>query len=198
MCRKIRKITTILVCGLLGLNSVFALDMTVGLKGIVGNENTDSKGASFGGGVDLNLDLYKGFGLEIESNIITSKMYCDEGLVVTDNFQVNIPVMAWYNAKFNRFGLGGGFGLNCNIASQSEDAAFKMGLAAGLQTNFFVNDSFAIVLGATGALDCFPTLTKSANGNSSVYNFKASDFSRNSLYGTLGVQYKIPLPGKSN
>ena len=58
---------------------------------------------------------------------------------------------------------------------------------------FFVSENFAISLGATGNLDCFPTLIKTPTDNGKNYKTEKSDFSRNAIYGSIGVEYKLPL-----
>ena len=191
-----KKLITVLMMVALLTSSVFAMDLSVGLKGIVGNDNSTVKGATIGGGFDINLDIKNGFGLEIQSNIVPSKLTStDDGLTFVNHMSVNIPVMAWYNAKFSWFGLGLGAGISCTMSENHPVNASntKMGLAAGLQTKIFVTKDIAIVAGITGTLDCFPTLTKTEKENSTTYKFVKSDFSRNSFYGSIGIEYKFAL-----
>jgi hypothetical protein len=193
---KMKKLITVLMMGALLASSVFAMDLSVGLKGIVGNDNSTVKGATIGGGFDINLDIKNGFGLEIQSNIVPSKLTStDDGLTFVNHMSVNIPVMAWYNAKFSWFGLGLGAGISCTMSENHPVNASntKMGLAAGLQTKIFVTKDIAIVAGITGNLDCFPILTKTEKENSTTYKFVESDFSRNSFYGSIGIEYKFAL-----
>ena len=136
-----KKLITVLMMVALLASSVFAMDLSVGIKGIVGNDNSTVKGATIGGGFDINLDIKNGFGLEIQSNIVPSKLTStDDGLTFVNHMSVNIPVMAWYNAKFSWFGLGLGAGISCTMSENHPvDASnTKMGLAAGLQTKIFV------------------------------------------------------------
>ena len=191
-----KKLITVLMMGALLASSVFAMDLSVGLKGIVGNDNSTVKGATIGGGFDINLDIKNGFGLEIQSNIVPSKLAStNDGLTFVNHMSVNIPVMAWYNAKFSWFGLGLGAGISCTMSENHPVNASntKMGLAAGQQTKIFVTKDIVIVGGFTGNLDCFPTLTKTEKENSTTYKFVKSDFSRNSFYGSIGIEYKFAL-----
>ena len=166
-----KKFISILVIAIFTIASSFAFDMSIGLKGTLGADNSEIIGCAFGGGLDINLDLLKGFGVQIESNIATSTITSkDNGITVEDNLLVQLPVMAWYNARFNWFGFGLGAGMSCVIS-----------------------ENFAISFGASGNLDCFPTLVKTTNGNSKNYKFEKTDFSRNAIYGSIGVEYKIPL-----
>lgn len=189
-----KKIISVLAMGALLAGSVFAFDLTVGLKGIAGADNSGVNGASVGGGLDLNLDLINGFGIQIESNIIPSKLTGENGgMTFTDSMMVSIPAMAWYNARFSWFGIGVGAGLSCTISENHPEnvSNTKLGLAAGLKAKIFVTDNIAIVAGVTGNLDCLPDLVKTSNENSSTYNFVTSSFSRNSILGSLGVEYRF-------
>lgn len=189
-----KKIISVLAMGALLAGSVFAFDLTVGLKGIAGADNSGVNGASVGGGLDLNLDLINGFGIQIESNIIPTKLTGENGgMTFTDSMMVSIPAMAWYNARFSWFGIGVGAGLSCTISENHPEnvSNTKLGLAAGLKAKIFVTDNIAIVAGVTGNLDCLPDLVKTSNKNSSTYNFITSSFSRNSILGSLGVEYRF-------
>ena len=189
-----KKIISVLAMGALLAGSVFAFDLTVGLKGIVGADNSGVNGASVGGGLDLNLDLINGFGIQIESNIIPTKLTGENGgMTFTDSMMISIPAMAWYNARFSWFGIGVGAGLSCTISENHPEnvSNTKLGLAAGLKAKIFVTDNIAIVAGVTGNLDCLPDLVKTSNENSSTYNFVTSSFSRNSILGSLGVEYRF-------
>ena len=191
-----KKLIAVLMMGALLEGSVFALDLSVGLKGIVGNDNSSVKGATIGGGCDINLDMKNGFGLEVQSNITPSKLTStDDGMTFVNHMTVNIPVMAWYNARFSWFGLGLGAGISCTMSENhpAEASNTKIGLAAGLKTKIFVTDNIAIVAGITGNLDCLPTLTKKEENDSRTYKFVKSDFSRNGFFGSLGVEYKFSL-----
>ena len=189
-----KKIISVLAMGALLASSVFAFDLTVGLKGIAGADNSGVNGASVGGGLDLNLNLINGFGIQIESNIIPTKLTAENGgMTFTDSMMVSIPAMAWYNARFSWFGFGAGAGVSCTISENHPEnvSNTKLGLAAGLKAKAFVSDNIAIVAGVTGNLDCLPDLVKTSNENSSTYNFVTSSFSRNSILGSLGVEYRF-------
>lgn len=189
-----KKFISVLAMGALLASSVFAFDLTVGLKGIARADNSGVNGASVGGGLDLNLNLINGFGIQIESNIIPTKLTAENGgMTFTDCMMVSIPAMAWYNARFSWFGFGVGAGLSCTISENHPEnvSNTKLGLAAGLKAKIFVTDNIAIVAGVTGNLDCLPDLVKTSNENSSTYNFVTSSFSRNSILGSLGVEYRF-------
>ena len=189
-----KKIISVLTMGALLAGSVFAFDLTVGLKGIAGADNSGVNGASVGGGLDLNLDLINGFGIQIESNIIPTKLTGENGgMTFTDSMMISIPAMAWYNARFSWIGIGVGAGLSCTISENHPEnvSNTKLGLAAGLKAKAFVSDNIAIVAGVTGNLDCLPNLKKTSKENSSTYKFVATDFSRNAIFGSIGVEYRF-------
>lgn len=191
-----KKIISIFAVAILALSSTFAFDITLGLKGIIGADNSDISGAALGGGFDINFDLINGFGIQVESNIAPSTITStDDGVTFVNNMNVFIPVMAWYNAKFDWFGIGAGAGLSCVLSENYAEntSNMKMGLSAGAKVRFFVSESFAIVLGVTGNLDCFPTVIKESTEDSRNYKMEGSDFSRNAIYGSIGVEYNLPL-----
>jgi hypothetical protein len=192
----VEKFVSVLVMSVLFAGSVFAMDLSVGLKGILGADNSDVKGTCIGGGFDINVDIKNGFGFQIESNIVPAVITKEnEGLTFTDNMIVNIPAMAWYNARFSWFGFGAGAGVSCTISENHPEnvSNTKLGLAAGLKAKAFVSDNIAIVAGVTGNLDCLPNLKKTSKENSSTYKFVATDFSRNAIFASIGVEYKFSL-----
>ena len=186
--KKMKKVIALTAIAVLLVGSVFAMDMSIGVKGIIGTNNSGINGTAIGGGVDITLDLYNGWGFRTGSDIITSKISKDDGLTFTKDFNVNIPVMAWYDYNSKRFGIGGGLGLGCNIGS-----SVKFTLTAGLETRYNINEQFSLFLGVNGNLDVFPTLTREDKGDSSSYKFVKSDFSKNNIYGSIGVRYNIDL-----
>lgn len=191
-----KKIISVMAVSAVLVSSLFAFDLSVGLKGLAGIDNSGVDGVLAGGGVDLNMNMYNGLGIQIESNIITSALTTGDGLNCEDHFTVNIPVMGYYNYRFNKVSIGAGAGLGCTISDSVAKAGgtdLKMGLVGGINAKYFVTDDVAIVIGATGMLDSFPTLVRTTSGNSTNYKFVSSDFSRNSVYGSIGVMYKFPM-----
>lgn len=84
-----KKFISILVIAIFTIASSFAFDMSIGLKGTLGADNSEIIGCAFGGGLDINLDLLKGFGVQIESNIATSTITStDNGITIEDNLLV--------------------------------------------------------------------------------------------------------------
>ena len=170
------------------------------------SEVTFASNATVNGAIALNprlrnanfilLDIKNGFGIQVESNIVPSVISSKtEGITFTDKILVNIPAMAWYNARFSWFGLGLGAGFSCTMSENHPEnvSNTKLGLAAGVKTKFFVNDNISIVAGVTGNLDCFPNLQITSNGDSTTYKFIKSDFSRNSIFASIGLEYRIAL-----
>lgn len=176
-------------------SSVFAFDFSFMLKGIVGADNASLNGMCLGGGINVNLNFYKGLGLQIESNIITSKLVSvNDELTFENHFTIDIPVMAWYNCKISNFALGGGLGINCSIIDNTktnEDFNWKIDFAGGLNVKYYFNEKIGIVLGGTGTLDCIPTLLRQKKAEQTSYKFTKTNWKRNSLKGWLGVEYKF-------
>lgn len=181
-----KRIVVVALVAILSLVSLSAMDMSIGLGGLVGADNGEVSGTAIGGSVDVDLDLYKGLGVRIGSQIITSKIKGGDGLTLSNAFSVNIPVMAWYAHDFGFISLGGGLGLGCNVGS-----GLKFLLSGGLELSYSLSDAFSLYLGVNGNLDAFPTLTEKKNGSDSTYKFVKSDFSKNSVYGSFGLRYHI-------
>lgn len=183
-----KKIIAVTAVAVLVMGSVFAMDMSIGLNGLAGADNSGVDGVAVGGGLDITIDLYKGLGFRIGSSIITSKLAGGDGLSVTSDLNVIVPALVWYNYNSGLFGFGGGLGLGCSIGN-----GVKLTLTGGLETRYNISGVFSIFLGVNGNLDVLPTLTKAENGNTSTYKFVKSDFSRNSIYAVLGARYRIDL-----
>ena len=191
-----KKIILILAGALLFSASTFAMDLSVGVKGNLGGDASGIDGAALGGGVYVNLDLINGFGVQIEGDITACKITNDDGLVVNEAAVINLPVMAWYNYNFTRFVIGGGAGINASMVSTNtveNSADLKMTFAAGLNAKWFITDNFGLVLGGFGTLDALPSVISTKQEGSTKYNLQKSDFSRNSICGFIGVEYKFDL-----
>ena len=81
-----KKIISVLLMGTLLVGSLFAMDLSIGLKGIVGTDKAEVKGTDLGGGFDINLTKENGFGIQIESNIVPSKITSTtDGMTFTDS-----------------------------------------------------------------------------------------------------------------
>ena len=191
-----KKIILILAGALLFSASTFAMDLSVGVKGNLGGDASGIDGAALGGGVYVNLDLINGFGVQIEGDITACKITKDDGLVVNEAAVINLPVMAWYNYNFTRFVIGGGAGINASMVSTNtveNSADLKMTFAVGLNAKWFITDNFGLVLGGFGTLDVLPSVISTKQEGSTKYNLQKSDFSRNSICGFIGVEYKFDL-----
>ena len=85
-----KKIISIFAVAILALSSTFAFDITLGLKGIIGADNSDISGVALGGGFDINFDLINGFGIQVESNIAPSTITStDDGVTFVNNMNVS-------------------------------------------------------------------------------------------------------------
>lgn len=96
--------------------------------------------------------------------------------------------MAWTEYPMGNVTLGAGAGLSAVF-----DDSFDVCLAAGLNASYHFSESWGVVLGVTGNLDCFPSVESTENENSTSYKFKASDFARNNLVAKIGATYHMGL-----
>ena len=81
--------------------------------------------------------------------------------------------------------------VSTNTVENSSD--LKMTFAAGLNAKWFITDNFGLVLGGFGTLDVLPSVISTKQEGSTKYNLQKSDFSRNSICGFIGVEYKFNL-----
>ena len=191
-----KKIISVLFGTMILVASTFAMELSVGLKGNIGGDATPVDGVALGGGVYVNLDLINGFGIQFEGDITTCKIKNDDGLVIANSALINLPVMAWYNHNFKQFAICGGAGLNASMVSMNSvenSSDLKMTLAAGLNAKFFFTKNFGIVIGGFGTLDALPTIVSTKANGKTKYNLTTTDFSRNSLCGFIGAEYKFRL-----
>ena len=81
--------------------------------------------------------------------------------------------------------------VSTNTVENSAD--LKMTFAVGLNAKWFITDNFGLVLGGFGTLDVLPSVISTKQEGSTKYNLQKSDFSRNSICGFIGVEYKFNL-----
>lgn len=180
-------------------SSTFALDIAVGARGMfggnVGDDYSGFDGFVGGAGAYINLDLLLGFGFQGEMNIVTNKIEfsaADKSLTTTDYYIVDFPFMVWYNLNLFVIEIGGGVGLNLSVFESDElKDNVNVGLAAGVNLKFFISDHFGIVLGAHGVFDFLPTITVTSSENSTTYTANAPNFTRKSIYGTAGLEFRF-------
>lgn len=194
--------------------STFALDLSIGGRGLIGGnigkvaEVAQNKGEGLvaGGGIYANFSLFGGFGIQGEVNFLNSQIAVKKGAegetvgyTTTSCNIVDVPILAWYNFQIAKFAIGAGVGVNFSamlpdntnvFQAASQKDMWNAGLAVGANVKFYFNDHFGLVIGANGVFDFIETSVV-VNGGTKEYLFDKDDGKRKSVYGTIGVEFKL-------
>ena len=181
------------------ISSTFALNISVGGRAMLGvNLGADYSGFEGivgGGGAFFNLELLGGFGFQGEANIVTNQIEIspqDRTLTTTDYSIVDLPFMFWYNLKLGNLVVGGGAGLNFSSFSNDDvNNQMNVGVAAGANLKYLFSDHFGLVFGAHSVFDFLPTVTVTSSGKKTTYTANGPEYTRKSIYGTVGLEYRF-------
>lgn len=197
-----KKLLGVLIIAATMISSTFALGLSLGGRGLIGG-NLDTvknavkakgEGLVYGGGAFVNLELFGGLGVQAETNFVSSQVGGDKNINMVD-----IPVMAWYNLNlFDVVSIGLGAGVNFGtitndfIKDVQSINTWKTGLAIGANFKIYFNKHFGIVLGANGVFE-FSKRSNEAIADNVVNGQQAKffDTERQSVYGTLGAEFKL-------
>ena len=184
--------------------STFAVDFAVGGKGFFGgNIAEDSqgyKGGISGLGAFFNLDLLAGFGFQFEMNYISNRFSISENSMTIDPYKtLDLPFYVWYQAPLRPLTLGGGAGFNLSFSNLSvvtvEDSSsgdfFNIGLSLAANMILYVNEHFGLLLEGNYVWDFIPSIKKERSGTTTTLTVNEHTYKRQSLYGSLGLQYKF-------
>lgn len=177
--------------------SAFALSISAG--GVFNGGGTLSseveyQGFTVGGGAFINLNLFSGVGVQAEFNVSTSQIIVNRNsLYIVDDYTVyDLPVMLWANFQLGSIIAGAGAGLNLSVVENLEYAdvnKFSVGFAAGANVIFPIGRHFGILVGAHGVFDLTPHISVTEFDRGSVYTFASSNWTRQSIYGNIGLEY---------
>ena len=210
-----KKIIAIAITAILMLSAGFALDLEVGVHGILGrnldsgsfedNLNAAKEDMTFdyGFGAYANFALFKGLGIQAEANYVTSSItFAQEG---ADNVKYNMHIldlspMLWLNLDLWRFTIGFGAGPDFEIPlaslgdiSNAKKQDFTVGLISGADVKFYFTDHLGLVLSGRFICDW-----KKKDVPIEVNGYQLGDatypsysFARRTLYGGLGLEFKF-------
>lgn len=202
-----KKIIAVAVVALTMISSTFALNLSLGAKGLAGanvgtNIAENSKKITtdtafiYGGGAYVDFSIFGPAGVQVGANFSNNEVATDDGTY--KNYLLDVPVMLWADFKIGPIGLGAGGGVNLSFVVDSISPAaveqsvssniFNFGVTAGANAKFYTNRFFAIVAGATYVLDVTPTKITPA---SVVGGDPLVTFNRGILSGNLGVELKL-------
>ena len=206
-----KKIIAMAVTAVLLVSATFALDLEFGGRAILGRnldpgktlkdsavEAKEDKTFDFGFGVYGNFALFGGLGIQAEANYIKSSMTFERdgnSSVPYEMHMLDLAPMVWLNLDLWKFTIGFGagpdFAIQVNSVGEVKNAKkqdFKMGLIAGADFKFYFTDHLGLVLSGRYIMDWDKHEVE-------VYGVKTGvpeyTFNRKSLYGGLGLEFKI-------
>ena len=207
-----KKIIALAIVAISMVSASFALDFSIGARGIAGmnldpadsvNNAKVEKDAvyDFGFGVNANFALLGSLGLQGEANFITSKGKFDDltnsKTVEYDTILMDMPVMLWLNLDLWKFTLGFGAGPNfsATLNEYSEIEAmsdkFKVGICAGVDGKFYLTNHLGLVASIRYIMDFQKTSVPIEVQGQEVASYPSVEYTRKSLYGGLGLEWKF-------
>ena len=178
-----KKIITSIIIAMTMVASSFALDFSIGAKGVLSTNLDPESKVSFkdtytnlktnpvfdgGFGVFANFALLGGLGVQAEANFITSNVNfaLEENKVVDyESLVMDVPVMLWLNLPIWKLSLGLGAGVNfstelnrsvegsAGYVQQIKENQFKMGFVAGADFKIYFTKHLGLVMGGRYIID---------------------------------------------
>ena len=178
-----KKIITSIIIAMTMVVSSFALDFSIGAKGVLSTNLDPESKVSFkdaytnlktnpvfdgGFGVFANFALLGGLGVQAEANFITSNVNfaLEENKVVDyESLVMDVPVMLWLNLPIWKLSLGLGAGVNfstelnrsvegsAGYVQQIKENQFKMGFVAGADFKIYFTKHLGLVMSGRYIID---------------------------------------------
>lgn len=163
---------------------------------------------SYGFGAYANFALLAGMGVQAEANLVKGSYAVSDAAEskAQSTLILDVPAMLWWNIKIWRLGVGAGVGPNFSFDLSSGDTkgmsnqaaelaknnAFKIGLSAGADAKVYVTKHVGIVGSGRFVMD----LSKKevpvvVSGYDTGVTYPTVQIARRSLYGGLGVEWKL-------
>ena len=183
-----KKIITSIIIAMTMVASSFALDFSIGAKGVLSTNLDPESKVSFkdtytnlktnpvfdgGFGVFANFALLGGLGVQAEANFITSNVNFaleDNKVADYESLVMDVPVMLWLNLPIWKLSLGLGAGVNfstelnrsvegsAGYVKQIKENQFKMGFVAGADFKIYFTKHLGLVMGGRYIIDFNKTL----------------------------------------
>lgn len=178
-----KKIITSIIIAMTMVVSSFALDFSIGAKGVLStNLDPESKVSvkdaytnlktnpvfDGGFGVFANFALLGGLGVQAEANFTTSNVNFaleDNKVADYESLIMDVPVMLWLNLPIWKLSLGLGAGVNFSTelnrsvegtsgyVQQIKENQFKMGFVAGADFKIYFTKHLGLVMGGRYIID---------------------------------------------
>ena len=206
-----KKIIALAIVAISMVSASFALDFSIGARGInldpaesvndATNKVEKDAVYDFGFGVNANFALLGSLGLQGEANFITSKGKFNDltnnKTTEYDTILMDMPVMLWLNLDLWKFTLGFGAGPNfsATLNEYSEIKAmsdkFKVGICAGVDGKFYLTNHLGLVASIRYIMDFQKTSVPIEVQGVNVGEYPSVEYTRKSLYGGLGLEWKF-------
>ena len=210
-----KKIIAMAFTAVLMLSATFALDFEVGARGILGrnldsgsfsdnlNAAKEDKTFDFGFGAYANFALFGGLGIQAEANYVKSSItFVQDGAqdVQYAMHILDLSPMVWLNLDLWRFTIGFGAGPNFEIPlasigdiANAKKQDFTVGLIAGADAKFYFTKHLGIVLSGRFICDFNKKdVPIEVNGYEIPgAEYPTYEFARRTLYGGLGMEFKL-------
>lgn len=174
------------------------------------NINLDSA-LDYGFGAYANFALFGGLGVQGEANL-TKGSASLKGLVSgkkAEKYEIwtlDLPVMVWANFDLWKFTIGAGAGVNfsCDLQSgglkslynqvslNAKDNMFRTGFVCGADAKFYFTKHLGLVASGRFVMDFKKKdVPVSVENTDSSISIPTIEFSRRSLYGGIGLEWKF-------
>lgn len=167
----------------------------------------DSK-LDYGFGAYANFALFGGLGVQAEADL-TKGSASIKNLDKAQKYEVwtlDMPIMVWANFDLWRLTIGAGAGVNfsCDLqsgnlkslyeqtAANAKENMLRTGFVCGADAKFFITKHIGIVASGRYIMDfAKKEVPVTVNGYDTDHQYPTIEFSRRSLYGGLGIEWKF-------
>ena len=162
----------------------------------------------YGFGAYANFALFGGLGVQAEADL-TKGSASIKRLDKAQKYEVwtlDMPVMVWANFDLWRLTIGAGAGVNfsCDLQSgnlkslyeqtsaNAKENMLRTGFVCGADAKFFITKHIGIVASGRYIMDfAKKKVPVTVNGYDTGHQYPTIEFSRRSLYGGLGIEWKF-------
>ena len=149
-------------------------------------------GPGFNIGALLNIDFFHGFGIqtELSTTVFNFKIQKDQLEITVPLSIIDVPIMMWWNGKFNSIGIGLGAGINFGFVNYNP-VLLNLGFTFGSNVIFYFGNHIGLLVGFHGVFDFPKGITFENDYNDTTIGFSSSDWVRNTLFGKVGIIYRF-------
>ena len=171
------------------------------------NTTFDSK-LDYGFGAYANFALFGGLGVQAEADLTkgSASIKCLDKAEKYEVWTLDMPVRVWANFDLWRLTIGAGAGVNfsCDLQSgnlkslyeqtsaNAKENMLRTGFVCGADAKFFITKHIGIVASGRYIMDfAKKEVPVTVNDYDTDHQYPTIEFSRRSLYGGLGIEWKF-------